>query len=116
RDPDILCLSSVDPAPKGPAAQRVAAVIYKASLTVKTASAESLHIHRHPVSRFHLFHSFSGFFHHPYKLMAQDSSRNSIWHRSMLDMDIAGTDSGKSHSHQDICIPFQTGPGPFCKD
>ena len=115
-NPHIFRLSSVNPASQSPASQRVAAVIYKASLTVKTASAVGLHIHRYSVPGLYLFYGFSGLFHYAYKLMSQDSPRHSPWHCSMLNVNIAGTYSGQSHLHQHIGILFQAWLGALCKN
>ena len=101
-NPDILCLSAVNPAAQRPAAVRIGTVIHIASLTEETGPAESLHVDRHPVSRLHLRHFGAHRLHGPHHFMAHCDARHRPGHGSMLNMQIAGTDAGQLHSYNGI--------------
>ena len=98
----IFRLSPIDPAPQGPAAIGIGAVVYKAFFAEEAFAAEGLHIHRHPITGTDGGHRFSHRLHHTHHLMSHGDAGYCFWHRTMLDMQIAGADAAQCHPDDGI--------------
>ena len=76
-------------------------------LAIEAFSAEGFHIHCYPVTWFHMGYILTHFLHNAHHLMPYGNT----WHRArnatMLDVEIAGTDTAQSNLHDGImCIQY----------
>ena len=105
--PDILGLPAVDAAAQRPAAVLIGAVVHKAFFAEKALSAEGLHVHRHPVAGFHIGHRTAHFFHDAHHLVADRDAGHRPGHAAVLDVQIAGADTGKGHLYNGVPLVLQ---------
>ena len=101
--PDILGLPAVDAA----AAVLIGAVVHKAFFAEKALSAEGLHVHRHPVAGLHIGHRTAHFFYDAHHLVPYRGAGHRPGHTAVLDVQIAGADTGKGRLYNGVPLVLQ---------
>ena len=113
RHPYIFRLSAVDAAAQGPASVFVFAVVYISMLAEKAFATKSFHVNRHTVAGLHGGDLLAYLFYNAYHLMPYGNARHGTRDTSMLDMQIAGTDTSQRDAHHGITGAFQFRHGFF---
>ena len=66
------------------------------------AAAEGLHIDGNPVTGFYMGDGSAYLFHHAHHFVTHGNSRNRPRHRTVLDVQVAGTDAAQCHTNDGI--------------
>ena len=98
----VFSQSAVYPAPQSPSAIGLLAIIHVTMLAEKAPSAKCLYVHRHTVTRTYARDSTSYLADHAHHFMADCYTAHRTWHTAMLNVQIAGTDTGQRHP--DYCV------------
>ena len=93
--PDVFRLAAVDAAAQGPAAVGIRAVVDPAVAAEEALPAESLHVHRHPVSRLKCRDSLPHLLHHAHHLVSHRNAGHRPGHGAVKDVQVAGADAAQ---------------------
>ena len=85
----------------------IGAVVHKAFFAEKALSAEGLHVHRHPVAGLHIGHRTAHFFYDAHHLVPYRDAGHRPGHAAVLDVQIAGADTGKGHLYNGVPLVLQ---------
>ena len=76
-------------------------------LAVEAFPAVCFHIHSYSIARFHMSYFLPYFIYDTHHFMSHSNSGNGTRNRTMLDMQIAGTDTAHGYSHDGIVFIYQ---------
>ena len=101
-DTHIFRLATIDAASQCPTAIGVSAIIYITILAEETRTAERLYVDGYSVSWFYIGDFLTNFFNHSHHFVANGNAWNGTRHASVLDMQIACTDTAHRHTNDGI--------------
>ena len=101
-DTHIFRLATIDAASQCPTSIGVSAIIYITILAEETRTAERLYVDGYSVSWFYIGDFRTNFFNHSHHFVANGNAWNGTRHASVLDMQIACTDTAHRHTNNGI--------------
>ena len=78
------------------------AVVHISMLAIEAFAAECLHVYRHSIAYPHTFNVGTYFFYYSHHLVTNGNARHSPWHTTMLDMQVAGTDTAQRNADYSV--------------
>ena len=108
-DPDVFGLTAVDTTAERPAAVGIGAVVDKAVFAEKAVSAEGFDIHRNAVAGLDGLHAWADLLDYADHLVADRDTGHGARHRTVLDVQIAGADTGHGNADNGIICFAENG-------